>query len=492
MTNRPIVTPSLRATHGAIRNGLAGVAMAALVAGCAGGVAPRGDASVAQMEKALSKGRTGDALAHAEAAVLAEPRHAAYRAKLGHAYLRAGRFDSAETALADALQLGHGEPRVALALALMQVANGKDAAARATLAEWGDRLDVADHGLALALAGEPDRGVAALAQAVRAGDTGPKMRQNLAYAYALAGNWRTARVMAAQDVPADQLDARIGQWAQSARPDDYRRRVAELLNVAPAVDTGLPAALALANNPGIDQLAETALAARTIETPANPAAELGRELAPLADKTPVTMTEADIPASRPATGRASVATAFALPALPERGRAAAPAPVAAPQGATPVQLAANTVRFVSNPVIQSLPAVVRRAMAEPEARRTEVVARAPRAADRTTTPAATRAPRAERGDHLVQLGSFKTRAEASRAWTIFTGRHPELADYDLVVSEARVKGGTWFRVAAGGLTDARARSVCGTVQRAGHGCIAYARNNPLPGVVERDIRVAAR
>ena len=491
MTNRPIVTPSLRATHGAIRNGLAGVAMAALVAGCAGGVAPRGDASVAQMEKALSKGRTGDALAHAEAAVLAEPRHAAYRAKLGHAYLRAGRFDSAETALADALQLGHGEPRVALALALMQVANGKDAAARATLAEWGDRLDVADHGLALALAGEPDRGVAALAQAVRAGDTGPKMRQNLAYAYALAGNWRTARVMAAQDVPADQLDARIGQWAQSARPDDYRRRVAELLNVSPVADAGIPATLALKNNPGVDQLAQAALAARTIEPAGRDA---GGELVPVAESKPVSgLVEEPIQASRPAAERPSVETAFALPALAKRELAPAGAPVAAPQGATPAQLATSTVRFVSNPVIQSLPAAVRQAMAEPEARRTEVVARAPRAATQTTpTAEAPRPASAERGDHLVQLGSFKTRAEARRAWAIFTGRHPELADYDLVVSEARVKGGTWFRVAAGGLTDARARSVCGTVKRAGHGCIAHARNNPLPGVVERDIRVAAR
>ena len=32
----------------------------------------------------------------------------------------------------------------------------------------------------------------------------PKLRQNLAYTYALAGNWRAAQVMAAEDVPADQ------------------------------------------------------------------------------------------------------------------------------------------------------------------------------------------------------------------------------------------------------------------------------------------------
>ena len=44
------------------------------------------------------------------------------------------------------------------------------------------------------------------------------VRQNLAYAYALAGNWRAARVMAAEDVPADQLDARLAQWAASAAP----------------------------------------------------------------------------------------------------------------------------------------------------------------------------------------------------------------------------------------------------------------------------------
>ena len=35
---------------------------------------------------------------------------------------------------------------------------------------------------------------------------------NLALAYAFTGDWTAARTIAAQDVPADQLDARIQQW----------------------------------------------------------------------------------------------------------------------------------------------------------------------------------------------------------------------------------------------------------------------------------------
>ena len=44
-----------------------------------------------------------DAVAHAEAAVLAEPHNPAYRTTLGAAYMEAGRFLSAKTSFDDAL-----------------------------------------------------------------------------------------------------------------------------------------------------------------------------------------------------------------------------------------------------------------------------------------------------------------------------------------------------------------------------------------------------
>ena len=53
-----------------------------------------------------------------------------------------------------------------------------------------------------------------MGNAIRNGENTPKMRQNIAYAYALAGRWREARLMAQQDVPADQVSHRMQEWAE--------------------------------------------------------------------------------------------------------------------------------------------------------------------------------------------------------------------------------------------------------------------------------------
>ena len=72
------------------------------------------------------------------------------------------------------------------------------------------------------------------------------VRQNLALAHALAGDWTEARTIAAQDVPADKLDARIQQWMQLASPKKPADQVAALVGVTPAaVDHGQPVRLAL-------------------------------------------------------------------------------------------------------------------------------------------------------------------------------------------------------------------------------------------------------
>jgi hypothetical protein len=59
----------------------------ALLSGCTTAAAPRADLSAGRAEAALAEGKHRQAVAHAEAAVLAEPRNAAYRAMLGNAYL---------------------------------------------------------------------------------------------------------------------------------------------------------------------------------------------------------------------------------------------------------------------------------------------------------------------------------------------------------------------------------------------------------------------
>lgn len=436
---------------------LATTALASLaLAGCTTGSAPRADISASHAQKELAQGNHGKAVAHAEAAVQADPRNVTYRTVLGAAYIDAGRFASAATSFEDALELGDQSARTALSLALAYVAQGEQRAALDVLDEWAPDIAPADLGLALALAGEPNRGVQILGDALRAGEATVKLRQNLAYAYALQGNWSGARIMAAEDVPADQLDARIAEWAKSGRPDQVHLRVANVLQVPVTADAGQPAALALSNNPGPQQLAEEAAAQ---------------------------MAQAAIPAQTTAPQFVGARPTAELPAVPAQGVSPAITPVAAVKvaPATPASVAAPaqparfTTAFASTEVAQAVPA--RQPAAKP----------APKQAPRT----ASTAPRGN-GSHLVQLGSFGSEERARRAWDIYADRYPELRNHDMVITRALVRGKTYYRVSAGGLQQSAAASMCASVKASGHGCIAWAEGKPLPGAVDQGVRMARR
>ena len=452
----------------------AGTALASLaLAGCATKPAPRADLSAGQAQVALNKGKVTQAIAHAEAAVLAEPRNPAYRTMLGAAYLEAGRFQSARTSFDDALELGDESARTALGFALAAIATGDRAGALEVLEDWRDEIPAADLGLALALAGDPAQGVHVLSNAVRGGDNTPKSRQNLAYALALNGSWAGARIMAAEDVPADQLDERMAQWAALAQVEQGPARVAALLGTRAVADGGQPAQLALANHPSIEQLAAQAAEATApaalsprVETVAAP----GGELPALAD--------AGTPPSaptQPAPEDPAPLLARAIPTAPTREFTAAFAE-SAPAVATPAQMVAAAVDFVSNPVVQQAPA---RAAARPAQARH--AARDERAQGSVAT-----------GNHLVQLGSFSTEAGARRAWSIYAKRFPQLSSYEMVITRAVVRGKPYFRVSAGGLSRAAASSACSTVRGQGQGCYAWAEGRPMPGAVATGVRMARR
>ena len=66
-----------------------------------------------------------------------------------------------------------------------------------TLQAADDAISAGDKGLALALAGDADGGIALLQSAARAEGATSRTRQNLALAYAIAGKWREARAIAA-------------------------------------------------------------------------------------------------------------------------------------------------------------------------------------------------------------------------------------------------------------------------------------------------------
>lgn len=428
----------------AFRNALTGVLAATLVAGCASAIAaPKFDGAkaVKQAQALVAKGQPGKAVPLLEAAVAADPANAAVRAQLGHAYLKAGRFDSAASALGDAMTLGDNTARTALALALAQAAAGRSQAAVGLLDDWRDTIPASDLGLALALSGEPARGAAILADALRGGDNTPKLRQNLAYAYALDGRWREARIMVQADVPAGEVDARLTTWAATGKPEDYQARVATLLGVSPAADQGMPAALALNASPAVEQFAAEAAAAPAALVPVVAAGELP----PVAEAPAVTV-------------------ASYVPPVAEPVAEPVPVPVAAPAYAAPVALAAaervGNVEFYSSPIVQPVPLAALAALV-PQSRTVRA-----RAAGVTSGRAS--------GSHLVQLGSFASPQGARRAWGIYTAKTPSLRSFKMTITQAQVRGKTYWRVAAAGFDAGAANGMCSNLKRRGGACFAYA------------------
>jgi Flp pilus assembly protein TadD len=394
-----------------------GAATIALVGGCSSQSRPDKMAQAAR--DAMKQGETPRAIALTEAAVQADGRNASLRLMLANAYLHAGRFESARMAYADAIELGDDSSRAALGLVLADLALGHNAAALDTLNTYGDVLPAADYGLALVMAGQNQRGIDTLTDTIRQGHNLPKVRQNLAYAYALSGMWTEARIMAGQDVPADQVDARLQSWAALTRPEDGRRRVATLLGSPLVSDAGQPEALALSHFPGSPAPgAEPAKPAPVVQAAAT-------EL-PAAQTASGALARIDLPQARPA-----AALPFSAPAP-----APAPAPAAIP--------APSVHRVVP----------LRQAQAQ--------------------TP--NHAPAVHGyGTHLVQIGAYNSADAARRAWLHFAARNPALGGHPNMITKVNVHGHDYWRLQAAGFAGhASASSVCGTLRAHGGACFVLA------------------
>lgn len=483
----------------------------ATLAGCSGKVAPQASHSTAQAEMAMAKGKASKAVSHAEAAVLAAPRVAENRAMLGSTYMEAGRFVAAATTYGEAIELGDTSSRTIVSYALAQLASGNQRGALSTLDTYEAQLDPADFGLAVAMAGRPQQGVHVLGNALRSGQNTAKVRQNLAYAFALKGDWRSARLMVAQDLPADKVGDRLGQWATTSAPGLHHARVASLLGVPMVADSGQPAALALSNYPSVPMLAaENAAKPEAAKAPIASKLAANGELPPVskmvptsAEKNPATK-PVKVAAAKPAVKKPAAKPVAKSVSKPAPRVASKPAPKAAPKIAkasvptpkptTAPKVAAkkpapkvatktvNGVKFASGEVVQKIP-------------HTQRVAKASPVKKPSSKPAAKPAPKlakAASGNYRVQLGSYFSMSDAQAAWKVFQARHPELESSQKVISKAKVKGKIYYRVAAGGFAKSSAVSMCSKVKRGGAGCIAYAANNPLPGTIDNDVRVAAR
>ena len=237
-----------------------------------------------------------------------------------------------------------------------------------------------------------------------------------------------ARVVASQDVPAEQLDARVSDWALQASVGSAQSRVAALLGATLRSDPGQPAQLALG-----DAHPATALAANEVV----PAPAQGGEL-PALDAAP----------------------AFAQ--------------VEAPEPAQPVTQLASY-----EPAARS---VWTDAVAMPGADRSPVAQRAPKpaksqASRKVGASAVNSVANRRTGTHVVQLGSFSSEEGAKRAWNLFVRRDASLKGREMRITQATVNGRRFWRVAAAGYDANAARTKCSTVRGQGKECLAYAGGN---------------
>jgi D-alanyl-D-alanine carboxypeptidase len=382
---------------------------------------------------ALEKGDNASAVEFSERAVVGSPRDAGFRGLLGNAYFASGRFASAEAAYKDSLTLLPNQPQLILKLALVSIAQGKNNEALAQLDAARDYLDPSDYGLALALAGQPASAVNVLEQAARAVGADSRVRQNLALAYALQGDWTAARTIAGQDVPADQVDDRIQQWMTFAKPTRVSDQVAAMTGVTPAAaDPGQPARLAL-NPQDTRQAAAEAV------------------IAPVAEPEPVMVAEAPAPA----------------PATVEYAATAAPEPAPA------LVAAADSVPVAPPPVVKAPKSQPKRVAAKAPAPKPSL---SPRAAGFTDgRPAVRKAafPKVARGNSksVVQIGAYASRGFVGVAWGNIAKKYPALRGYTPATARFESPKGTVYRLSVQGFaSDGDARNFCGALKRAGGTC----------------------
>ncbi|MGC4253108.1 MAG: SPOR domain-containing protein [Sphingobium sp.] len=359
-------------------------------------------------EKAIADRDADRAISAAEEAVRLKPDNADYRQLLGLAYVAGGRFLSAETALSDAMTLGNQEARTIVNLVLVQIALGRNDAAQALLVANADKVPASDYGLAMAMAGNAPEGVRILSEAIHDPSATARTRQNLAYAYALAGRWKDARLVVGMDLDPAAANQRITQWASIAAPELAPMRVASLMGVNMAGDdAGQPVALALA--PATAPVAEAppVQMASVEEAPSYAAEPVVETAAPapviMADATPVRVAAAPVSVKPVRVSAQGYAPAKAMP----------------PKAAVPVMQKAAFIRPVDNGA----------------------------------------------SNWVVQLGAYDSAAVAREKWINMSRSNGTLAAFPVMTSQVTVNGATFHRLSVKGFANrADALALCRSIR----------------------------
>lgn len=386
-------------------------------------------------QAALASNDIGNAISLAERAVENTPSDAGYRALLGNCYLAGGRYASAESAYRDSLSLVPNQGNIVLKLALVQIGQGKVDEAKLLLAESRGLVDPSDAGLALALAGDPQAAIELLEPVARTVGADGRTRQNLALAYALAGDWTQARTVAAQDVPADQLDGRIQQWMALAKPARASDQLAAFIGIQPiASDPGQPVRIAL-----IKDDATREAAAQPVAQPA-PVQEAAQSVT------------VELPPATPAPEPVAVAAAEPV----------APPPYVAPAIAQQAEVTPAAAISETRPALS--PAAVRLTDSVPTLRKAAAVRRA-----------------TGKSGAVVQIGAYSSRERIAAAWTKASGKHGSLKRYTPVTARFAGAQGTVYRLSVKGFSSGReAVNLCASLKRAGGTCFVRNASGDAP------------
>jgi tetratricopeptide (TPR) repeat protein len=384
-------------------------------------------------QMALGSGDYASAVTLAEQAAEATPQDSNIRSLLGNAYFASGRFASAEAAYTDSLVLARAQPQIILKRALVQIAQGKNDVAISDLYAAQGMIDPADFGLALALAGRPGEAVQMLDVAARAQGADSRVRQNLALANALAGDWMAARTIAAQDLTPDLVDSRVQQWMSLSKPNNSYDQVAALVGVTPAAaDPGQPVRLALVSTD--TRVAQAAPAPQPEVAPVQQAAvsDAPAFAAPVAE--PVALTQASAPEQ------------------PAFDPLAAVASVASEAKEAVVEFAAN---LTSNPA--------------PKVKKASAPAR------KATAPSLG-SPKA-----VVQLGAYSSEERVSAAWATLSKKYPNLRKYSPMVARFDGPKGTVWRLSIRGFDNQQeAIARCQSLRSNGGSCFVRSTAGDSP------------
>lgn len=415
-----------------------------------------------QASRALRAGQLSAALGDMEQAVALSPRDAGYRLLLAEIYLTSGRFESARATFGDVLELDPSNVRAGLSFALTQIALGRPQSAVAHLDNISSGASPADVGLAFALAGQPQRAIEILEPAARSPSATARTRQNLALAYALAGDWRRARAVAAQDVSPAELGQRMEQWAAFARPGAAATQVAGLLGVTPIEDAGQPVRLALAPAAAapVEAHAEAAPIPTAVPAVPTPAYAEAAYAEPAPAEAPAAEPAAEAPAQYAAAESPPVeAPAFWVPTAQSYQPAPEPAEAPAEAAALPDALPEVQFRYAAaaRSLIRPQPALIRAS-----------AARTPAPAFQRERPRA--AVRRGSAPVVVQIGAFSNEGNAERAW-VQAERRFALHSHRPLTTTISLNGRTLHRVSVAGFASAAdAGRLCGTIRSQGGVC----------------------